>query len=163
MPTLHRMKSLFSKSSEHLPQLVPYNRSDALEATHPSDHNAVRFIPTDEQTRKEKEDGYARLKREKDARMAKKTEDERMPRTFGHHGGRGDIGSVGNVTHNQYSTFLIPVPIHFPTSSCIVADSGQHVQPSGSACGGGCGGGCGSGGGACANSKPPVNERLFFF
>lgn len=46
-------------------QLIPINRTDTLAATHPSDHNSVRFVAHTEQAHKVKTQKYDNLIKEK--------------------------------------------------------------------------------------------------
>jgi len=138
-------------------QLVPYNRPDLLSATHPSDHNAVRYTPSTESVHKQMMRRYDEVLKEKE-RKAKKAAEKAARRDLE---GKG-IGL--DQPHNYYQSrtttttrgidaseerpyyygaFIVPVPIGFVSAeSCVAGYPGSSIHPPGS-CGGGCsGGGC---------------------
>ncbi|EFI27606.1 hypothetical protein CC1G_14532 [Coprinopsis cinerea okayama7 len=89
--------------------LSPPTREDSILATHPSDHNAVHFVPRDDQAKREFE---ARL-REHHAKQQR-----RGNRSRGRKGGRGD----GFSSDDHERAFLYPVAMFDLTSnpaSCV--------------------------------------------
>jgi len=137
--------------------LVPYDRPDLLSATHPSDHNAVVFLPTDEQAHKRMAKRYEKLKLDKE-KQAQKAAKQHLkleadgrgsglhhPHAYGR-SGRGDDNR--NISPYFFGAFLIAVPLYFAVGgmgSCVATDG--HVYSSSGGCGGGCNGGCGGSGG----------------
>ncbi len=133
-------------------QLVPYDRPDLLSATHPSDHNAVRYTSSTESVHKRMTRRYDAMLKEKEHK-AKKAAEKAARRD---EEGKG-LGL--NQPHNYYKSrttrdtedrhyygaFIVPVPIGFVSAeSCVAGYPSSSIYPSGR-CGGGCSGGCGGG------------------
>jgi hypothetical protein len=121
--------------------LVPGDRPDILSATHPSDHNAVRFLPRNEHECKQVERGYEKLKAEKEKlaekRLMELHSQSEVPKPH--------TPTLGGPSSNylEYSgTFLVAVPVFTDAVGCVSAEV-RHIQSFG-ACGGifGGSGGC---------------------
>ncbi|KAF8905840.1 hypothetical protein CPB84DRAFT_1960342 [Gymnopilus junonius] len=95
--------------------LLPYDRPDLLSATHPSDHNAVRFAAKTEDMHEATTKKYKDLAiKKKFAKLRKAQEDAAMA-AKGQQGKTG--GKYGNEKSQVYDhefAFLVPVPIFFP-------------------------------------------------
>jgi len=135
--------------------LVPFDRPDLLSATHPSDHNAVRFKQVSSVTHTLMNARYVNLKKQKDkeamkaAKRAAKVEAE--GRGLGLHPPHayrdGEVVDsrgrrVYSDTYSPYmygAPFLLPVPIYYGggVGGCV-SSCGTHVESGGA---GGCGGG----------------------
>ncbi|KAF8816814.1 hypothetical protein BYT27DRAFT_7333232 [Phlegmacium glaucopus] len=137
-------------SSSHL---LPFNRTDLLSATHPSDHNAVHFQSKEERRKKHAREAYKHLvtqkkeeamkAAEKAARKAAKAQGSSargrtvsLPATLPPHAPRLETSSPGTpgtskASLNAYPMpFLIPVPISYGWG-CVAPDV-YVINPSGS-------------------------------
>jgi hypothetical protein len=151
--------------------LVPYDRPDLLSATHPSDHNAVLFLPSNEQAHKRMAKRYEKLKQEKEkqaqkvAKQALKLEAEGRGGGL-HHPHAYSLSRRGyddrNMSPYFYGAFLLAVPMYFVVgglSGCVATDG--HIYSSPGGCGGGCGaGGCGAGG--CGGGCKSMQKKMMF-
>uniref|UniRef100_A0A8H8CLD4 Uncharacterized protein n=1 Tax=Psilocybe cubensis TaxID=181762 RepID=A0A8H8CLD4_PSICU len=157
----HKSKAKAKSTTLLIP---PTDQPDALSATHPSDHNSVRFIAHDERARNEKAKRYDSLieKKEKERQAAVKKAAAKAASVN---------GSATEVTRDRdksvncgfNTAFLFPLPLEFakgvssPTAiasdGCIDLDGSVVVSVAG--CGSGCGGsGCGGGIGGDGNGGP---------
>jgi len=125
--------------------LVPEDRPDLLSATHPSDHNAVRFLPQDEHMCRQVERSYEKLKREKEKEVERRLMElhsqgklQVAARAYQPH------ASAVNSSHssNYSGTFIVAVPISTDAVGvgCISVET-RYIHSFGS-CGGKCGGSC---------------------
>ena len=134
------------------PHLLPFDRPDLLLATHPSDHNAVRFIPQTQRARVITLALYARmgLKKRKAALKSPKKPVNRGP-------GSSPPGNPSSARSQRFTftydatPFLVPIPTYYAPGVVIgaadcVAD-GHSLQPAG---------GCGS---VC----PYFIHKVYFF
>ena len=129
--------------------LVPFDRPDLLSATHPSDHNAVRFKQASSVSHKLMDARYANLKKQKDkeakkaAKKAAKLEAEgrlHPPHTYSD-GKVVDSRGRFSYTYSPYmygAPLLLPVPMYYGggVGGCV-SSCGTHVNSGGAgACGG---------------------------
>ncbi|CAA7259398.1 unnamed protein product [Cyclocybe aegerita] len=157
---LSRLVGIYAPNTQAPSHLLPYDRPDLLSATHPSDHNAVRFTAKSETMHRNMSARYESLRRKKEkearsaAKKALKQEGQVAPTLNAPHLPRVPGGNTNGTSNakdkrndNFYwygAAFLVPVPIFFAAGAvggCIAA-GGTHVTGTG-----GCGGGCGGGGG----------------
>jgi hypothetical protein len=137
-------------------QLVPYNRADLLSATHPSDHNAVRYTPSTETVHKRMTRRYDAMLKEKEHKAKKAAEkaarrdaegkglELNQPHNYYQSRTTRDI-DASEERRYYYGAFIVPVPIGFVSAeSCVAGYPGSSIHPPGT-CGGGCSGGCGGG------------------
>lgn len=125
------MVGVYSQHAEPPSHLMPFDRPDLLSATHPSDHNAVRFVAQNERAHRITTLRYENLakKKQKEREKAAKKEAKALSR-----GVDGRLGSeVNGVSYIQRrdqpagaqnrssasryahdaTPFLVPVPIFF--------------------------------------------------
>ncbi|TFK33261.1 hypothetical protein BDQ12DRAFT_738863 [Crucibulum laeve] len=134
-----------SSSTNPAPQhahLVPPQNSAVLEATHPSDHNAVRVLPQNQRMH-----DFARMRYEKERKRAESRKS------------KSEKTNNASLRDHQMA-FLLPVPIYYVGFGGCIAMSGAVVESGSASCGGSggsfgscggvssaCGGGGGGGGG----------------
>ncbi|KAF9535191.1 hypothetical protein CPB83DRAFT_924921 [Crepidotus variabilis] len=131
--------------------LVPFNRPDLLSGTHPSDHNAVRFMDPNPTAHKMMEQRYEGLRKKKDkeakkaAKKAEKLEAEGKLGLRGPHAHSEDRNRSANdpyyYGYGPYGygygyPFIAPVPIYGPIGGGCVSSCGGAVHQGGDASGG---------------------------
>ncbi|PPQ84317.1 hypothetical protein CVT26_011436 [Gymnopilus dilepis] len=145
-----RLASLVKLHNKPPAHLVPYDHPVALALTHPSDHNAVRFVAkTESMHRRTTEKYQSLLSKRLEEKSNRSSEDSKK--------------YIYNRTFCSETPFLLPVPMHFeghraatdfPTrrkiGGCIAANS-SYVEPVGGCASCGSAGGCGGGG--CATDS----------
>ena len=128
--------------------LVPEDRPDLLSATHPSDHNAVRFLPQDEHMCRQVERSYEKLKVEKEKQAERRLMELHSQGGLAARAYQPHAPAVNSSHSNKESiysgTFLVAVPISTDAVGvgCIAAET-RYIHSFGS-CGGKCGGSCSS-------------------
>ncbi|KAF8967533.1 hypothetical protein BDZ97DRAFT_1916819 [Flammula alnicola] len=149
--------------------LMPFSdRPDLLCATHPSDHNAVRFIPESARVQKINTLRYGQLamkRRQAVAEAAQKTAKQQAGGYPGTAHSRLHAASVsragnGSARDHTYDTpFLVPVPLYFAKgatsvdSGCVALGGGSVTPVAGcGSCGGGSEGGA-SGLSSCGSAS----------
>ncbi|KAF8165958.1 hypothetical protein B0H34DRAFT_648995 [Crassisporium funariophilum] len=145
-----RLSRLISTPTTPPSHLLPFNRPDLLSATHPSDHNAVRFA-----SQSIRAHSFTRARYEKLARKKQILARKAAQKAAKNGGLRGPHSRSTGSAYEQ--TFLIPVPIFFAPGlgagagvgyvACVAG--GTSVNPAGGCGGGGSVGACGGGGGNC--------------
>src|SRR5260221_3367719 len=124
-------------------RLVPENRPDLLSATHPSDHNAVRFLPQDEHMCKQVERNYEKLKAEKEKQAERRlTELHSQGEAARGYQPHAPPVNPSSGSSNYSGTFLVAVPFSADAVGvgCISAET-RYIHSFGS-CGGNCGVSC---------------------
>ena len=139
---LSRLLTGVQTPSTSISPLVPDDRPDVLVATHPSDHNAVRFLPRDEHGCRLVERSYEKLIVEKEKRAEKRLiELHSQGEVLRPHAHTLDGSLSEESNYLEYAgTFLVAVPVSSDAEGCISAEV-RHIQSFGS-CGGKCGGSC---------------------
>ena len=128
-----RLSTLVSRHNKPQPShLVPYDRPDLLSATHPSDHNAVRFAAKTERMHKLTTAKYENLARKQQRRKAKAVLKEAS---------NGRPPTYSSRSRDRDNAFLVPVPIYFGAGllvpvgagvgGCVAADGGFANQVGG--------------------------------
>jgi hypothetical protein len=127
--------------------LVPEDRADLLSATHPSDHNAVRFLPQDKHMCRQIERSYEKVKAEKEKQAERRLMDlhsqGEASRGFQPHAPAVNRSGSNLKKESDYSgTFLVAVPVSTDAVGVgSISAETRYIHSFGS-CGGKCGGSC---------------------
>ncbi|KAF8185116.1 hypothetical protein BJ912DRAFT_1060663 [Pholiota molesta] len=147
--------------------LMPFDNPDLLSATHPSDHNAVRFQSANSRAHARATKRYEQLARTKERERHKAAEKARKKAAKAgaagaaahEHGERRRLDS--RDIYNHQSAFLTPIPLYYGPSydrygGCVGGGTMVSYRGGCSSCGiGACGaGGCTGGiGAACSGER----------
>lgn len=126
-------------------QLVPYDRSDLLSATHPSDHNVVNYTPLTISAHTRMIYQYNEMLKEKEQQAKKAAEKTarkgrdlglNQPHCYDHCRSSSTDDNWSERHHDFFSTFIVPVPIESRSAEiCVAVYSGSSFLSFGN-CGG---------------------------